>query len=125
MISACRLVGFKMTVAKLSVFVEADGLDADDGTPLVRIIGGEPERNEMVARNETGVADLRIRPMWRDWGARLRIRYDAGQFTMADVINLLHRAGAQVGVGEGRPDSRSSAGMGFGLFEVVQEEDVR
>lgn len=25
MISACRLVGFKMTLAKLSIFVEADG----------------------------------------------------------------------------------------------------
>ena len=28
LISACRLVGFKMTLAKLSVFVEADGWDA-------------------------------------------------------------------------------------------------
>ncbi|MCB1454387.1 MAG: hypothetical protein KDJ43_12140, partial [Rhizobiaceae bacterium] len=27
MISACRLVGFKMTLAKLSLFIEADGFD--------------------------------------------------------------------------------------------------
>ena len=31
MISACRLVGFKMTLAKLSVFIEADGFDAKIG----------------------------------------------------------------------------------------------
>ena len=31
LISACRLVGFKMTLAKLSVFVEADGFDRVDG----------------------------------------------------------------------------------------------
>src|SRR5688572_19293771 len=30
MIDACRLVGFKMTVAKLSVFIEPDGFDQDD-----------------------------------------------------------------------------------------------
>lgn len=122
MISACRLVGFRMTLAKLSVFIVADGLDVDDGTPLVKIIAGDPERNEMVARNETGVADIRVRPMWREWGARLQVRYDAQQFTMEDIVNLLNRAGTQVGVGEGRPDSRNSAGLGLGTFEVVQGE---
>jgi hypothetical protein len=120
MISACRLVGFKMTIAKLSVFVLADGLDAEDGTPLIRIIGGEPEMSEMMVRNATGVVDIRVRPMWRAWGARLRLRYDAAQFSSSDVVNLLHRAGAQVGVGEGRPDSKSSAGMGYGTFRVSE-----
>lgn len=122
MISACRLVGFKMTIAKLSVFVLADGLDVEDGTPLVRIIGGAPEMSEMMVRNATGVVDIRVRPMWREWGARLRLRYDAAQFSSADVVNLLHRAGAQVGVGEGRPDSKSSAGMGYGTFRVSEGE---
>src|SRR5215831_9219915 len=30
-ISACRIVGFKMTLAKLGLFVIADGYDRDDG----------------------------------------------------------------------------------------------
>lgn len=119
-ISACRLVGFKMTLAKLSVFVEADGFDALDGTPLVRIIG-EPEPNEMPVRNATGVCDIRVRPMWREWSCKLRIRYDMDQFSRADVANLLMRVGMQVGIGEGRPDSRSSAGLGWGLFKSVQK----
>lgn len=118
LISACRLVGFKMTLAKLSIFVEADGIDAIDGTPLVRIIGGEPERVDLPVRNSTGVPDIRTRPMWREWAILLRIRFDADQFSVTDVANLLARVGAQVGIGEGRADSKASAGVGWGHFEV-------
>lgn len=117
MISACRIVGFKMTIAKLSVFVEADGIDADDGTPLVRIMG-EPRAHEAMVRNATGVADIRWRPMWEEWSAVVRARWDSAQFSASDVVNLLARAGMQVGVGEGRPDSKDSNGQGWGLFEV-------
>lgn len=124
MISACRLVGFKMTIAKMSVFVLHDGIDRVDGVPLVRIIGGEPEMSEMMTRNATGVVDIRVRPMWREWGAVLRLRYDAAQFSEGDVYNLLLRAGAQVGVGEGRPDSKSSAGMGYGTFTIAGTESA-
>lgn len=117
MISACRLVGFKMTLAKLSVFVEADGIDAVDGIPLVRF-EGTPERHEMAARVGIDGTDIRIRPMWRRWSAEVRVRYDADQFTAQDVANLMQRVGLQVGIGEGRPDSRSSAGLGWGTFEL-------
>ena len=121
-ISACRLVGFKMTLAKLSIFVAADGFDETEGTPLVRILSpAEPERNESMVRLATGVCDISVRPMWRIWGAELRIQYDADQFTADDVRNLLARVGAQVGVCEGRPDSKSSAGCGWGTFELVTE----
>lgn len=122
MISACRVVGFQMTKAKLSVFVLADGFDAVDGQGLVRLEAGDPETPILAVRNETGVVDLRCRPMWREWGATLRVRFDADQFTDADVANLLVRAGSQVGIGEGRPDSKKSAGMGFGLFEIAGDK---
>jgi hypothetical protein len=118
LIAACRLVGYQMTKAKLSVFVEADGFCAADGTPLVRLIGQEPEMSTMAVRNDTGVVDIRARPMWRTWGADVRITFDADQFTLADVTNLLARAGLQVGIGEGRPGSKDSAGLGYGLFTV-------
>jgi hypothetical protein len=122
MVSACRTVGFKMTLAKLSVFVEADGFDKDDKTPLVKITKGEPEYFESVVRNQTGVIDLRARPSWEPgWEAIVRVRFDADQFTLDDVTNLLLRVGYQVGVGEGRPDSKKSTGMGWGTFEVINE----
>ena len=117
MISACRTIGFKMTIAKLSVFVDHDSLDAVDGTPLV-FISGEPERTQMPVRNATGVVDIRVRPMWRAWTVKLRIKWDGDQFSQQDVVNLLARAGAQVGVGEGRPDSKASAGLGFGTWAL-------
>jgi hypothetical protein len=121
MISACRLVGFKMTLAKLSVFILADGFDKVDGIPLVKI-EGEPEPNIMAVRNATGVADLRCRPMWREWSCKLRVQFDQDQFSLTDVTNLLSRVGVQVGIGEGRPDSRESAGLGWGLFRLEGRE---
>lgn len=121
MISACRLVGFKMTLAKLSTFVEADGFDKNDGVPLVRVYG-ESHTYTAHTRNATGVVDVRSRPMYRNWAARLSVRYDMDQFKMADVLNLVSRCGMQVGIGAGRPDSKASAGCGFGLFQVVPTE---
>lgn len=118
-ISACRLVGFKMTHAKLSIFIPAQGYSKTDGTPLIRI-DGTSEMIESHVRLANGVADLRYRPMYRDWSVDLLVRWDADQFTMPDVVNLIARVGAQIGIGEGRPDSKSSAGMGWGLFHIEE-----
>lgn len=124
MISACRLVGFQMTKAKLAFFVEADDFDNEDGTPLVLITKGEPIYHEAAVRNETGVPDIRPRPMWKQgWEAEVRIKFDEDMFTVTDVANLLLRAGLQVGIGEGRPDSKKSCGMGWGTFEIVEDND--
>lgn len=117
-IDVCRMVGYKMTHARMSIFIEADGLDIVDGTPLVRLLAGEPEVTKLAVRNQTGVLDIRVRPLWREWSADVRIRFDEDQFTVSDVVNLLSRAGQQVGIGEGRPFSRQSNGLGFGLFTV-------
>jgi hypothetical protein len=118
-ISACRLVGFKMTLAKLSIFAVEDGIDIHDGYPLVKILTGKPEMCQHAVRNATGVVDVRTRAMWREWSAKIKIRYDADQFNESDIANLLARVGEQVGIGEGRPDSRESCGMGWGLFKLA------
>jgi len=117
-IDTCRLVGFVMTRAKLSVFIVADGYDAQDETPLVRI-EGEPEIHKGWGRNANGGADLRWRPMWKQWQARPTVRWDADQFSAADIVNLFARAGLQVGIGEGRPSSPNSNGLGWGMFEIL------
>jgi hypothetical protein len=118
LISACRLVGFKMTLAKMSLFVEADGWDMyEPEIPLIRIIG-EPKKLESMARVETGQPYVCIRAAYHDWKAKIRIKWDGDQFTLEDVTNLLQRVGMQVGIGEGRPDSKNSAGMGWGTFVI-------
>lgn len=117
-IDACRAVGFQMTRAKMSIFIEADGVDKTDGTPLVRIKGKGPTKDIRPARNDDGSIDLRARPFWPEWSITLRVRYDADQFSAEDVANLVERAGCQIGIGEGRPFSKNSHGMGFGMFTV-------
>ena len=89
-----------------------------DGAPLVKILDGAAEQLIAPTRNATGVIDLRSRPMYKKWGARLNITYDAGMLSDADIVNLISRVGKQVGIGEGRPDSKQSAGLGFGLFDI-------
>jgi hypothetical protein len=120
MISACKIVGFHMTKGKLAVFVEADGFEAD-GKPLVKITKGKPRRDDSPVRLPNGSFDIHPRPMWDEgWEAMVRVRFDADQFTLGDVANLMLRVGLQVGVGEGRPDSKNSNGVGWGMFELAK-----
>lgn len=121
LIKACSIVGMKMTLAKMALFVLADGYDKTEPQyGLIRIYG-KPERTEMAARVETGQAYICIRPMYREWRAKLRIKFDADMFGFEDVANLLSRMGEQVGLGEGRAASKNSAGMGWGSFKIVNK----
>jgi hypothetical protein len=118
-ISACRLVGFKMTIAKMSIFIIADGHDKDEKEiPLTRIIG-TPRLLDSIAHTSTGEPYVTIRPCYDTWTAKPVIEFDADQFTLQDVTNLLNRAGRQVGIGEGRPDSKNSPGLGWGTFQIT------
>lgn len=119
MIDACRTVSLVMTRAKMAIFIVADGFDDDDGTPLVRLHAPAPKMHRMIARNETGVADIRVRPMWPKWEAFVTVEYDADILTTENIVNLLDRAGRQVGIGEGRPFSKQSVGQGWGMFQVT------
>lgn len=121
-ISACRLCGFKMTLAKLSIEVIPDGHD-EEKYGLIRITKGEPEYLESICINSDGSPDLRARAAFSPgWEAVVTIKWDADQFKLQDVANLLMRIGLQVGILEGRPDSKNSAGQGWGLFTVVSED---
>ena len=116
MISACRLVGFKMTLAKLSIFVDPDGWDEKEPQiPLIRI-NGIPKKQEDMARVSTGEPYVTVRAAYHGWSANVKLHWDADQFTTQDISNLLYRVGLQVGIGEGRPDSKKSAGLGWGTF---------
>lgn len=121
-IDACRAAGFVMTKAKLCIFCEADGLDAETNEPLVRITSGEPEETILAVRNQSGVMDLRARPIWHHWTMEPRLRFDRDILTEQDVVNLMARVGLQVGVGEGRPFGREGFGIGYGLFKIVDYE---
>ena len=119
MIDACRLISFKMTLAKMSVFVVQDGWDAQEPQiPLIRIYGKAVRQDDM-CRVATGQPYIAHRPVYNPWSAKVHIRWDSDQFSVKDVAALLMRVGAQVGIGEGRPFSKNSGGMGWGTFEIV------
>lgn len=120
MISACRVVGFQMTKAKLCVFVEGDDIDADDGQPLIKI-KGTPRRRDMAVKLADGSTDILARPFFDEWSAAVRLKWDGDMFSASDVLNLLARVGQQVGIGAGRPDSKNSCGMGWGTFAIADD----
>lgn len=124
MIDACRTCGGVMTRARLALFAVQDGHDVSTGEPLTRITKGEPYKIEMPVRNANGVIDIRARPAWDPgWEALVTIRYDKDMISLADVVNLMVRVGLQVGIGEGRPSSKKSNGIGWGLFDVEMVQD--
>lgn len=117
MISACKIADVVMTKAKLCITVRPDGFSKEDAIPLVRITKGKPVYSEMHVRNADGSIDLRARPLWEaGWQASVTVRYDADRFDDEDIVNLMVRSGIQVGVGEGRADSKKSSGMGWGSY---------
>ena len=122
-VSACRTVGVVMTKAKLALYAEADGFDQKEGTPLIRI-DGTMKMIEHHVRLQTGVPDLRVRPHYFPWTSMLRIRFDSDMLTPDDVANLVLRVGLQVGIGEGRPDSKNSCGTGNGLFVIDGSKEM-
>ena len=123
-ITACKLCGYKMTMAQLSVFVVPNGWDSiEPQIPLIRI-DKEPRMQRDVARVQSGVSKkpyLCHRPAYDDWSSKVQMRWDADQFNVTDIANLMTRVGDQIGIGEGRPDASSSggAGMGWGLFDII------
>ena len=88
MTTACRLVGIKMLHSR-SIFVEADGYDKENGTPLVR--------------------------MRKERSTTVRVIWDEDQFSFIDIMNLMVHAGLQVEISKEELDN----GPGWGSFEVV------
>lgn len=119
MIDACRLTEMDMTRAKMCLDVIADGLDKENSEPLTKITSGEPRM--FIDRVRVGISqtDLAARAMFEEWEAVVTLEWDADIFDAEDVINLLARAGLQVGIGAGRKLSKNSGGTGKGKFEVV------
>lgn len=121
MISACKMVGYAMTRAKLALMIVADFYSVGDNTPMIRL-KQEPKMDISPVRNSDGSPDLRARPMWNPgWSTDVTVRFDADQFQLSDVANLMLRVGLQVGIGEGRNDSKKSAGCGWGSFIVLDK----
>ena len=117
MIDACRLTEMDMVRAKMCIFIIAQGLDVENLEPLIKI-DGKPRM--LIDRVKIGIAstDLAARAVFEKWSSTFEIQWDDDVFKAQDVVNLLARAGWQVGIGAGRPLSKTSGGTGKGTFKV-------
>ena len=79
----------------------------------VSIKSNKPRLRKDPVNVKTG-KDLRFRPEFRNWKAKLLVRFDADRVTVDQVANLLNYGGQTVGVGEWRPEKNGT----FGMFQV-------
>lgn len=117
MVGACRHVnGLTMTLAKTLFFIHADGRSEDD-KPLVAL-QGDPRMLTAPVRVGNGKADLRYRPIFREWGATLDVEWNASLLSLEAVINLVQIAGWSSGVGDWRPSAPQAFAGEYGRFRI-------
>lgn len=123
MVTACSIIASRQKEIKQAVFIQADGFDRIENTPLIKITKGKPHYCEHMVRLADKSPDIHARAMWDPgWEANVRIKYDADITNDKEVTILLMRAGIQVGIGEGRPYSNSGQGyMGWGTFYLKSQ----
>jgi hypothetical protein len=119
-VGAARFYGKDVKMTELRQFMFFRGILSDrDPMPLVQIIG-EPEMREDTVRVGMGKADLRYRPMFRQWSATLDITYVTSQLDLDSLVSLVNAGGMGVGVGEWRPEKRGE----FGTFALDVNHDI-
>lgn len=87
---------------------------------LVRIDSEAPAMREDMVRVGMGTADLRYRPEFSEWRAKILVRYNQNVLSEAQILNLLNVAGFAVGVGEWRPEKDGQ----YGMFHVATEKEL-
>lgn len=109
-VSAARFVeGVTMTAMKMSLFVEGDELG---NLPLEY---EKVENCRKMVRNDSGVADIRFRPMYHHWSTELVVRYYAADLSLSQVVLLIRQAGLRVGICEARPEKSA---LCWGRFDI-------
>lgn len=105
-----------VTMVQLRTVIHVIGRGSEQLVPLE----GEPEMREDVVRVGMGVADLRYRGVFNEWGATLVVRFIPTAISAESVIALID-AGGFGGIGEWRPSAPKSNTGSFGTFEVVEQ----
>lgn len=105
--AAAQVKGLTKTKIRSSVFIEGGSIPITFSQMVPRM--------DMVRTAGIGkVPDVRFRPAFEDWKARMIILF-SDQVPVQTVIDLLQRAG-NIGVGEWRPEKDGS----YGTYEVTR-----
>ncbi len=82
---------------------------------LVPLRASEPVLREDPRSIKGQRSSLIYRAWFEEWEADLPVRFDADLFTEAQIMNLIARAGEQVGIGNWRPEKKGN----FGRFSII------
>ena len=110
MTRGAKMVGMVMKDTQTSFFVKADC----EETQLVRTYGESRMRTDMV-RIGMGSADVRYRPEYPKWSAKLLIEYNEGILSLEQIYQMIAAAGYGCGIGEMRPEKGK---FSFGRFKI-------
>lgn len=69
-----------------------------------------PKMREDIVRIGMGTADLRYRGQFDNWSTVLDITYNAGVFTLEQIVNMFNLGGFACGIGEWRPEKGGEFG---------------
>jgi hypothetical protein len=109
------VIGFKAAAVDAASFVDGitkvmlRGAFHINGE-LVKIQGIPTPREDMV-RVGMGAADIRYRGEFKEWKAKLSIRFNSRVVSAEQITNMFMNAGFAVGVGEWRPQKDGNHGM--------------
>jgi hypothetical protein len=109
-VEGCSFVdGVYKTTARGAFFILGEYVEIESPKP--------PEIHKAIVyigRGSKKIAQVRIRPLYRNWQMRVPIRYDANILSADQLVFLFVQAGFSVGLGDWRPQCNGS----FGMFEV-------
>ncbi len=125
-------VGFKCCAVEAAR--QVDGLTMVGTTGMFHVLGVDdtnefieiesPEEPIMrtdpvkIGSGPNRTSDLRYRPEYRNWSAKIPVLFNPSVITEESLVNLFNIAGFAVGVGEWRPARKGNKGM----FKVVKVE---
>ena len=117
MLSAIRILNESGNDAVSQIaFKSMVGVYPAEGHPfLMKLRYKKVERSDSWALLKKTVPIPVSRPCYRDWSCDCVIEFDADVIQPDAVLNLLARAGAQVGIGAWRPESNGNNG----IFEIA------
>jgi len=123
-------IAFKLAMVEYAKSKTMKGITGAKIQRGLRVIGDTP--NQVLLQCSEPHIDIRfgnlggrsgsghpiIRPMYDNWAAVLRIRYDSQSLTADQIVNLLNRAGENIGIGAFSPQKSGD----FGTFRVKERE---
>lgn len=112
-VGAARFYGKDVPMTALKQFLFMRGEQSDTDGQMLVPIEGEPKLREDMVTVGRGT-DLRYRPEFTDWSARLTVTYVRSCLSQSSVLSLIDAGGMGVGVGDWRPEK----GGEFGCYEI-------